>query len=299
MIYCHDPFFTIGANAFVELVKEFLVAISVKFGWSWLSVVKENWQPANIWLNLFFTSAAAFIGSWIIRILSSPRMIVYPYEDLQRISSEYNIKELQMILLSSKNNSNRIYSENEINYIRWKYFIQLTCISWTTSFVFFIEENEYVLPKDYKKNCFRLDWILYFLLQIILLIIIYNSNYATEFERNIIWKNNILKYKLLHYLIGLSLIVCLLPSVCMYKQPKVMLVYSIVVLISLVFIVFLITYFWFGKNLKLYTTLLKGNFYFFNNIHLSDLYDNHNFNYNDIKYNDTYVPRMLTTNKSI
>jgi hypothetical protein len=291
MLFCHDPLYTIGMNAFVEMFKEFAIACSIKFNFNIFNL-STNWQPANLWLNIFFASIAAVIGSWIIRTLGSPALIVYPFEDMERIGLQYNVYEIQILRHDNFKTSN--FSRLEVNSIRWKYLLQLVCISWISTFIFYFQDNEYLPPSEYSTECFRVDWFIYFLLQIIILIILYLTNYSTKFEKKVLWKNNKIRYNLFYATIGISLCCCLLPSICMFKQPKLMLIYSIVSLMGIVLIISLLCKFWLNKNLEFSVTLMQRKNYFFDSLN----HNNGNTTFNAEDYDAEEFNRLSSIHTS-
>lgn len=232
MLFTHDPWFTIGTAAIVEVAKELSLALSVEFNINWLNM-RRNWQPGDFMFNLLLSSIAAFVGAWIIRIISCPRLIIYPYEDIHRISYEYGIKMEKAKVFK--------YANPKIMMIRWKYFIELLIISWIISYVYYLQKDEFRSPSEYETQCIRIDWLLYLVIQSFVLTIIYIINKNTPFERRIIWKKDMKKYNLFYTLIGIVLYSIHLPSSCMFSEPKVMLLYSILVLVSILLVLYVLS----------------------------------------------------------
>jgi hypothetical protein len=254
MLFTHDPWFVVGTASIVELAKELSVALSVVFNLPWISL-KKNWQPGDIMFNLLLSTIAAFTGAWIIKIVSSPRLIIYPYEDIHRISHEYGINMEKPKIFD--------YASKRIMLIRWKYFFQLLLISWLIAYVFYLQKDEYISPSNYETDCGRLDWALYLTFQSAVILVMYFMNMRTRFEYEVIWKRSVTKYNIFYFTMAFVLLVLLAPSVCMFREPKVVLIYTVAILIGLLIILHFLVKAYLGKYFnKNEITMVNGRHYY-------------------------------------
>jgi hypothetical protein len=232
MMFTHDPWFTISTAAIVEVGKELSLALSVEFNIDWLNL-RNNWQPGDFMFNILLSSIAAFTGAWIIRIIGCPRLIIYPHEDIDRISYEYGIKMSKAKAIE--------YAYSKIMMIRWKYFAELLIVSWIVAYVYYLEKDEFKSPSVYETQCMRIDWLLYLLIQSFVLIVMYIINKNSPFERRVIWKKDTKKYNLFYGLLAIVLYSIHIPSSCMFREPKIMLLYSILVLLGILLTLYVLS----------------------------------------------------------
>lgn len=267
MLFSHDPWFVIGSASIVEVAKQLYISVSVSLHLPKLDI--GDWQPGDMMLNMLYSILAAFCGACIIKIITPPRLLIFPKEDIKRIRSEYQINI----------NSNTIdnYTNLEIKKVMWKYFIEWIFWTFVFSMVFYIEKDDNILPSNYEPKCFRLDWILYFTLQILMIVVCYFLNRITRFENEIIWKNNTTKYNMFYAVLLVILVIIEIPSLCMIRQPKVMFFYTLLILISFLFILMIFSFIMSKFDMK--NSMLPGR----------HLYGNWT--------NDSSVPRLIINEK--
>jgi len=219
MMYTHDPWASFGFAAVYEVVKELSVVLSVQLDMPWIRL-KRDWGSGEMMYNMFTSISGITVAILVLWVLVSPRLIRNPYQEAYILSREYDLE------IPPYSNMYK-YKMKQYSYLRLKYWIQLTFIQYVPPYVSMWLDNGSLI---------RRDFIVYIVLNYVLLYVFFIGNWTQKIEKEVIWKGDRKKY--MDFYVGwLSVLVAFSFSmIYLYSYPKiVILTFSIFLLGILLF----------------------------------------------------------------
>jgi len=221
-LFTHDVWFVFTVIALWEFIEELSVAVAGWTGQSWM-LMKSEWDAADTMFDIaigIFGIMTAVMVIWIIR---PPKLIRYPYLEARYFNEQYG------------ENLHVEHSRRQHAIVRWKYWIQLALVQWIPSIVFFIWSPPPDPNKPGSTQLVRLDWALFTSVTLVLIFILYLTNYTTQVERNAIWDGHKLAYRNFYATWAAVFLLFTIPGIYMFLFPKEM----ILIGITLVYLILL------------------------------------------------------------
>jgi hypothetical protein len=207
-----------GLAAFWEVVEELSLAVSVWFG---IDVqLKNEWDQADTMFDLLGAVYGVIVAILFIWIVRSPRLIRYPYIDIDRTHNEYGIYIPENTY------------ESDFSWLRIKYWAEIFFIQYVPSRAFLLTTPDLDGTPPIVAF-FRLDWLLFGLGQLLTIFIFYYINWWSHVERKVIWKGNLTHYRAFYLMWAISLIILMGPSIYMWTYPKAQVMISLMLMLVL------------------------------------------------------------------
>lgn len=243
MLFSHDPVITIAWQGLTEFVLEFSIVLAVWFDLEILRMKKSS-DPGLIVIDFLVVIFAIVSAIVVIKLIKSPRLLVYPYEDVLLINQYYNVK-------IQKEKSIFKFSRESYRNLRIKYWVELLFIQYLPSrFLWLIPQTQGY--KSYIIHYFRIDWALYFLCHFMIIVVLIRINYWDKIERDVLWKGKERTYALFYGLWIITWIIMMLPFSYNYFFP----IQALLISNSFVLLLFL-----FALLFKCILTYLKNKKY--------------------------------------
>lgn len=237
MMFTQNIYITFFWTAIYELAEEFSIFVSVRYNVTWIRL-KSEWDPGDIMMDMLLGCFGIAFGLWVSRLFQFPRLIRFPRDEINRIKREYGLQVGYHKEDAPKRKEEDIlsYSMFSLMGIQIKYIVELFVLQYGPSRFFLLLESGHN-GEVLMGGCFRKDWISYAVTSILLIWVCFFLNRLSKFEKNIIWKNNGIRYLTYHVIWTAIFVIFNAPSICIFDYPKILLMYGLYSLAGAMFIV--------------------------------------------------------------
>lgn len=212
MLYTHDPWASFGTSLIVIMIQEMTTAVSVVAGIP--HVPGMIWDPGDIAFIFFFQVMGITLAMIVIMTTEAPRLVRHPYEELSRLSNEYNTELVVASDIVFEHTS------REYSWLRYKYYFQIGVVQ-SSAISIALLYGKPLFEVKLITHLFRPDWYAMLITQGMLLGAFFYWNFKNRIEVDVIWKNSRDHYVRVYAIWFFTLAIVLLPGAFMLFPSKV------------------------------------------------------------------------------
>lgn len=226
VIFIHGLWECFGVATLLVVVPELFLLNSLALGISF-EILEPD--PARALFFMLCVILGIACGLWMVVIIDSPRLIRNPHKEITYISVCYD----KLVKIESWATVGR--NALAFKAIRLKYTLQLlfiTAIAYISIFILPYGEGDVMnltpelIAATKKFDIIRVDWLVYLLENLVIIVVCYYWNYTTQIER-FIWKNNKKKYKEFYVVWTVLFLILMLPGVVIWTSPPILMLIGV------------------------------------------------------------------------
>jgi hypothetical protein len=215
-IYTHEPWVAFFFGIIGELLKELSLALATWFSWD--LKIRDHSEPGEILMASIFCFLGLTTGIMMVYINDSPRLVTFA-KLKKKLYNKKDDKDLHEYFQKRIKDGYKLSSK----LTRLKYYFQLFIVQWIIPITLYtVSDKNYGSPNIQTPLLFRIDFDLFFSINLFAILIFWIWNRRKRFENIYIWSDNKKKFDRFHLFWASSFFIFTIPACYLVYHPPIM-----------------------------------------------------------------------------